>query len=103
MEYVGKIIFDELLYENRKFIIYGFGVQGKKIFEFLKSIGNEKNVVGFCDRDAASITNSEFLILHPDEAVKSGNVDFLVSGKHEYEMIQYLLANGVSRIHLLWM
>lgn len=101
MEYVGKIVFDEKLFENRKYVIYGFGEHGKKIYEYMKKIDKENDVIGFCDRNADSIEKKEYLILPPEEAIKIPDVDFLVGGKYEYEMVQFLLKHNISRIHIL--
>lgn len=101
MEYVGKIIYDEKLFENRKYIIYGFGEHGKKIYEYMKKIGRENNVIGFCDKKAKSIVEAKYLVLLPEEAIENTNIDFLVGGKYEYEMVQFLLKHKISKIHML--
>lgn len=101
MEYIGNIKYDELIYENRKFIIYGFGIQGKKIYDYFKKINLEKKIIGFCDKNADIILNCPVDVIKPEYAVKIPKIDFLVSGKNEYEMVHFLLENNISRIHLL--
>lgn len=101
MEYAGKIIYDDKLYEDRQFIIYGFGMCGKKIYDYMKQIGKEDSVIGFCDKNAANILENDHTILLPDIAFEIPKVDFLVAGKYEYDMINNLLKHNISRFHIL--
>lgn len=102
MEYIGNVLYDDLFVEDRKFIIYGTGIFGKKLYLYFKKCGYENKVIYFCDRD---IQDGVFLgvkVIYPLEAVRVKNADFLVGGKYDTEMIDFLLDNGVEKIHLLW-
>ena len=98
MEYIGNIKYDTILYEDRKFVIYGYGFYGKKLYELMQTMGIENKVVAFCDANAE---NEVYTIVHPKEAVRMENVDFLVIGNYEYDMVQYLISENISRIHIL--
>lgn len=101
MEYVGNIIYDEYLFEDRRFIIYGIGVNGRKIYDYLKNNGKEKNILAFCDKAISNGNLNNKMVISPSDAVKIDNVDFLVSGKYEYEMVEYLVSNSITKIHIL--
>ena len=102
MEYIGNIRYDDYLLENRKFIIYGAGICGQKIYEYLKTNKREQNVLFFCDKKLNSEKLFNIEIIHPADAVNISGADFLVAGKYEHEMIDFLLNHGVRKIHLLF-
>lgn len=101
MEYVGNIVYDDKLQENRKYVIYGYGQQGKKIYKYLENKGMAKNIVAICDRNYKKMNGGLVEIIDPNKAILIENVDFLVSGKYEYEMVEYLLESNISDIHIL--
>ena len=101
MEYVGNIKHDDYLLENRKFIIYGTGVCGKKIYEYLKENGKENNILFFCDKNLNIDKLFNIDVIFPEDAVNMPDVEFLVAGKYEYEMVGVLLKHNIRKIHLL--
>ncbi len=106
MEYVGNIVYDDLLkHEGMELVIFGAGKSGRKIYDFLQRNGKAGNVSFFCDRNEAlwgkKVEGVE--IIDPMQAVTSEiEYHFLVSGLYADEMIKFLQKNDVRKIHLLF-
>lgn len=105
MVYVGNILYDKMILEtNKKLIIFGTGIYGRKIFDYLDLNGVRDNIICFCEsfvksknKDVAGIP-----ILSVIEACeKYPNADYLISGKYTKEMYQVLKDNLISTIHVL--
>ena len=75
MEYIGNIKYDTILYEDRKFVIYGYGFYGKKLYELMQTMGIENKVVAFCDANAENLKNEVYTIVEEKDGwgkLKSG-------------------------------
>ena len=101
MEYVGDILYDDILLQNRKYIIYGTGEYGKRIYEYLKGIHKEGDILFFCDKNKYNSKLFDVDIIKPEKAIGFKNADFLVAGRYEREMVSFLVKNGINRIHIL--
>ena len=106
MEYVGNIIYDAFLMKNNtELVIFGAGRSGRKVYEFLERNNKAQNVKYFCDRNenlwGKRVEDIE--VINPMQVVISkAEYHFLVSGDYADDMTEYLLQNGVKRIHLLF-
>lgn len=107
MEYVGNIIYDTFLKQNNtKLVIFGAGRSGRKVYEFLDRNGRVQNVKYFCDTDenfwGKRIEGIE--VVDPMQVIRSEKeYHFLVSGDYADDMTEFLVENGVKRIHLLFL
>lgn len=105
MEYVGDILYDEaLLDKNKKIIIFGAGMYGRRILQYLERNGAKENVAGFCDSNekiqGASI--EAIPIYNVDEAwERFPEAIYLVSGWYKDEMYQILRDKGIGKVHML--
>ncbi len=105
MEYIGNIIYDDkLMHADRKFIIFGVGIYGKKVLKYLTLNGLSKNIICFCDSsekyNKCSI-NGIPVCQTRDVIKKFSDADYLVSGKYAKEMYLILRQAGIEKIHLL--
>ncbi len=105
IEYIGNISYDqELLRGDRKVVIFGAGVYGRKIYKYLKEKGISQNIVCFCDSNSklGKNDNTNIPILEPLKAFKYfPDADYLISGKYSKEMYELLKENLIDRIHIL--
>lgn len=104
MVYAGNILYDKTLLESdKKFIIFGAGICGRKILMYLEWNGVKDNVICFCDsyikskKDIAGIPVLSVI----DVCEQYPNLDYLIGGKYEREMYDILRKRGISKIHLL--
>lgn len=106
MEYVGNILYDDdLLKDGQRFIIFGAGMYGKKLLDYLGRNGAKGNVVGFCDSndEIKGTTVDKIPVYCVDEAWKRyPEAVFLVSGRYMDEMYQILREKGIGRVHMLF-
>lgn len=106
MEYVGNIIYDMFLMQtDTELVIFGAGRSGRRVYEFLDRNGKAQNVKYFCDRNqnlwGKRIEDIE--VVNPVLVITSENkYHFLVSGDYADDMTEYLLQNGIERIHLIF-
>lgn len=106
MEYVGNIIYDMFLKQNdMKLVIFGAGRSGRKVYEYLDRNNKAQHVKYFCDRNAdlwgGKIEGIE--IVDPMQILCDVKYHFLVSGNYANEMTEFLISNGVKKIHLLFL
>lgn len=107
MKYIGDILYDEdLLLENKKLIIFGGGICGKKILRYLDMNGVKSHIICFCDSDkrlqgqdieGIPIWHIEGVCKHYRDA------DYLIGGKYVKEMYQTLRDKYVENIHILFL
>lgn len=88
--------------EDNQVVIFGCGVRGRGIFDYLKSVGVEKQIVCFTD-NAKELWGTELeghMVLAPQEAVKSyPYAVYVVANKYSGEEIgRQLLGYGVEKI-----
>lgn len=104
MDYIGNILYDEQLYKEPQIVIFGAGKIGKKIIGFLDNNNCKKNIKCICDNNN-ELWNKQLegiMVVSPLEAVrKYKRASFLVGGSYADEMIKYLIASDISRIHIL--
>lgn len=105
MIYVGNILYDKMLLEtDKKLIIFGAGICGRKVFSYLDLNGTKDNIVCFCESyvkskntDVAGIP----VLSVTDACEKYPDADYLICGKYTREMYQVLKENLISTIHIL--
>lgn len=106
MEYVGNILYDEeLLRKNKKIIIFGAGMYGRRILHYLERNNAKGNVSGFCDSDENKQGKciEAIPVYNVDEAWKKyPEAVFLVSGRYMDEMYKELRDKGISKVHMLF-
>ncbi len=106
MEYVGNIIYDDkLLNKDRKFVIYGAGLYGKKVLQYMDMNGMKDHVICFCNsenkfnvqaiQEVPIVWTKTAIMQYPD-------ADYLICGKYAKEMYQILKENEVCKIHFLF-
>ena len=105
IEYIGGILYDEKLLEsNEEIVIFGTGVCGKKVVEYLAKSGKKGNIVCFCDSNCG-LGKSEVMgipVCEPSETCKNyPNADYLISGKFSGEMYALLKEKNIEMIHIL--
>lgn len=104
MEYVGNIIYDSLLeQEDMDLVIFGAGKSGRKVYKFLERNDKAQNVKYFCDCNenlwGSRIEDIE--IVDPMQILSNRKYHFLVSGNYANDMTEFLINNGIKKIHLL--
>ncbi len=107
MEYIGDILYDEaLLQEGKRFVIFGAGVYGQKVLQYLEQNGFRNNVICFCD---SNHTKKEqeiegILVRQTKEAFRLyPDAEYLISGNYMKEMYQCLKEASIGKIHFLWL
>lgn len=105
MEYVGNILYDKkLLDKNRYFIIFGAGLCGHRILNYMKLNGAKRNVVCFCESSIDKV--GQYIEGIPvcrvnDVIAQYPDAEYLIAGKYAREMYRTLSENFVSKIHIL--
>ena len=107
MKYVGNSIYDEILTDNQiKFVIYGAGKTGKKIYDFFDINDRTSSILCFCDKNSI-LWNTEYKgikIVNPEEVIQEySECHFLVGGEYKEEIAEYLMANEIKTIHILFL
>lgn len=106
VEYIGNILYDEeLLSENKKIIIFGTGMFGKKILRYLERNDVKGNVAGFCDsNEKVQGTMIENIPVYDVDGAQNRYPEaiFLVSGRYMDEMNRILGNKGINRVHMLF-
>lgn len=105
IKYIGDILYDEYLFKDDiKIIIYGAGMYGKKILEYLDRKHVKDHVICFCDSNS-NLVNCDIIgipVWRPIEVCqKYPHADYLISGKYAREMYGFLKENLIDRIHIL--
>lgn len=105
IEYIGNIIYDEkLLMSGNKIIIFGTGIYGKRVAEYLKKRVAKDRILCFCDSDS-ELEDCDIMgipVRNPIEVCKRyPNEDYLISGKFSREMYEFLKENYIDKIHIL--
>lgn len=107
MEYVGNILYDEkLLFGNDRFVIYGAGMYGRMVLDYLEQNGRKSSVVCFCDSAAAleGAVVGGVPVRRTDAVFRDcPDAHYLVSGTCYKEMYQILRGAGIGKIHILMM
>lgn len=105
MEYVGNILYDEkLLDKGKKFIIFGAGLYGKKVLDYLDLNGVKESIICFCDSDTSKdiLEIDGIPVYHTIDTFKRyPNAEYLISGNYSKEMYKILKENDIRKIHLL--
>lgn len=106
MEYIGNILYDELLLKgNQKIIIFGAGTYGRKILEYLEFNGAKNNIAGFCDSNEAFQGKciEGFPVYSPKNAfLLYPGAQYLISGRYIKEMYEILKENNIAGVHILF-
>lgn len=106
MEYIGNIIYDELLKEKGiELVIFGAGRYGKRIYDFLDMNGMADNIKYFCDKNEMlwGRKSEGIEIVDPMQVIASkATYHFLVGGRYVKEILMLLQENEVEKIHLLF-
>lgn len=106
MEYIGNIIYDDkLLNKDRKFVIYGSGVYGRRILQYMDRNGMKDHIISFCnstDTFSDQVIQNIPIVCVKTIAEQYPEADYLVSGKYVREMYQILKENSIKRIHILF-
>lgn len=104
MEYIGNILYDKkLLEENRKIIIFGAGVSGRMIFDYLDLNGVKDRILCFCDSDKNKAgKNIAGISIYETEDIlkKYPREDYLIAGKYCKEMYGILKRNDIDKVHI---
>lgn len=103
--YIGNIQYDKkLLDDNRNLIIFGCGLYGKKVAEYLSEKGAKDKILCFCDSNSA-VADRDIMgipVWEPSRACERyPHADYLISGKYSGEMYKFLMKNHIDRIHIL--
>lgn len=105
IKYIGNISYDEALFKSdSKIVIFGTGVYGKKVAEYLAQKHLKDRVLCFCDsnRDLKKINIMGISVGEPFEVCqKYPDADYLVIGKYSREMYGILNEHHINRIHIL--
>ncbi|MCI8801088.1 hypothetical protein NSB25_19270 [Acetatifactor muris] len=105
MEYVGNILYDKkLLDTSRRFIIFGTGIYGHRILNFMDLNGVKRNIVCFCDSNI--VKSGQYIEGIPvcwvnDAIAQYSGTEFLIAGKYVREMYRTLNENFIGKIHIL--
>ena len=104
MEYIGNILYDEKLSDtDRRFVIFGSGMYGRKVLEYLTLNGMKDKLICFCDSDA-SLEGSDIegipVCYMKNALINYQDADYLVSGKCTKEIYHILRKEGFDRIHI---
>lgn len=103
LKYIGQLEEDsELFQTDNKIIIYGYGVNGKRIQEKLSV--HKQNYL-FCDKNFKELSNKkcEAEIISPEDAINNyPNAEFVVSGKYCIEMFRILSQHNIKSIHMVF-
>ncbi len=107
MEYAGNILYDRKILEGPdNLIIFGAGSYGRKILEYLRQNGREKNIVGFCDSDkekAGSRMEGISVYQLAEACQRYPDAAYLIAGKYITEMYRLLQDNGIRKVHFLFL
>jgi len=104
MEYIGNILYDDKLYDgDNRFVIFGAGMYGRMLLEYMKQNGMKNTIICFCD-SAVTVKGCDIEgipVLHPSVAFKRyPYADYLVSGRYFREMYRILMWAGIEKIHI---
>lgn len=108
MDYVGRTIADnikkrsEIIQENKRFILYGMGADGRAAIRMIEKLKEEGrfcwNMIGVADRNKTSITigNNQFETMNVEDIIKSG-FDYVVVSSSRFfdEIVSELCERGI--------
>lgn len=105
IKYIGDIIYDEYLFKDDiKIVIYGAGLYGKKVLEYLEQNHLKDRVICFCDSNS-SLVNGDIMGIPVYGTIeickKYPDAEYLVSGKYAREMYDFLIKKYIHKIHIL--
>lgn len=105
IEYIGSILYNKkILEKGNTIVIFGTGICGKRVAEYLEKNGAKNCIICFCDSnyDLAGCDIMGIPIWKPSEVCKKyPNADYLISGKYSWEMYDFLKKNCINKIHIL--
>lgn len=103
--YIGSILYDKkLLKDGSKIVIFGTGVCGKKVAEYLIKSYMKDNIICFCDSNGDLVNNDimGITVWNPIEVCKNHpDAEYLISGKYSREMYEFLKEKQIEKIHIL--
>lgn len=104
MEYFGNISYDQSILDPlKKVVIYGAGIYGKKVWDYLKR-NNCDNVVCFCDKNEildGTYIDGKIVVTTPEKAFREYyDAHWIVYGRYMHEMLINLLNAKISKIHV---
>lgn len=105
VEYIGNMLYDKKILDNgKKIIIFGSGLCGKRVAEYIVKSGGRDSIICFCDSNYGTEKNEimGIPVLEPSEVCKKyPNADYLISGKYSWQMYDFLKINFINKIHIL--
>ncbi len=106
MEYIGDIIYDEkILDTDIRFIIYGAGKVGQRIYEYFRINDREGSIKYFCDANS-SLWGQKVkgvAVESPDKLIEEyGEYHFIFAGQYADEICRLLIKRDIKNIHYVW-
>ena len=103
MEYIGNILYDEKLTDkDNKLVIFGAGVYGRKILNYLDLNGLMDSIICFCDSneklEGQDIQGIPIYKVR-DVCGRYKDAIYLVSGGYAKDMIRILKKEKICKIH----
>lgn len=103
ISYAGKVENDSLLFNgNDAVVIWGTGMHGKELYDYLKSMNRDNRVIAFGDNDESrwgtEIEQVPVLNIKQIKEIKYNKI-FLVKGRYDWEICKGLIENGIENIH----
>lgn len=100
--YIGKLETDRKLWESdRKIVIWGTGVRGKRVYESLCGLGQAYRVIAFGDNNSMMWGQQidDVPVWNIEQIKKCGEVDIVIYNVHDNELIQQLVEQGARFLH----
>lgn len=100
--YIGKLETDKALWESeRKIVVWGTGVRGKKIYELLCKEKQRDRIIAFGDNNSGLWEQKiENIPIWSTEQVKQhGDVDIIVYNTQDRKLVQQFLHMDIGYIH----
>lgn len=105
IEYIGNILYDKkILQDDIKLVIFGCGMYGKKIAEYLVKKGIKDSIICFCDSNN-TLEHCDIMgipVHKPIEICRDyPDANYLIGGKFSREMYEVLKKNMIKKIHII--
>ncbi len=105
IEYIGNVLYDKkILQDDIKIVIFGCGIYGKKIAEYLVKKGIKDSIICFCDSNSA-LECCDIMgipVRKPKEICRYyPGANYLIGGKFSREMYEELKKNMIKKIHII--